>query len=375
MTIAEIISEIGSEIGRTDIDARITSWIQRAINRIYPVRSWSGLHKTYTFSLVASQRSYDLPGYFGKFESVSYDDGGGTGHRLSGIPLPTAEDLYHGSDTGGVPYVYWIKDNKIYLDPIPSGTETITIQLYAGSPNVFLHDINLTDDDGAASEEDLYLDEDAVSTGVGKLYFISPTTTDALIRVALTNNHVHIITVYHSADAATLGVPVYFDEDASIESERLLFVSPTNVNCAVQTNATKEHTHYVQFADDDNAATAGVAVYIEEDVVSQAERLRFISPGDINGTAELILTKDNGIPPFIEAFHELIYLKTLHYGQLWNRRYSEAREIANEYKAALFAAVMHDVDTMDVRPVTRGFGGESSANRRGEWWKQPGVKS
>ena len=378
MTIAEIITEIGAEIGRSDIDAKILTWIQRASNRVYMANQWTGLHKTYTFDSVASQRAYDLPGYYGKIQSVAYDEGGGTGHQLRGLTLPFAQSRYHGSTTEGIPYFYWLNNNKINLEPVPAAAYSMTIELYMGSPNLYIHDINLTDSDTTAADGvAIYLDEDAISTGVGKLYFVSPTTTDALIRIAAANNHYHTVTVYHSADAATLGVQVYFDEDGSNENERLQFVSPTNTNCVVQTNPIKEHTHYVQFVDSDGAAVDGVAVYLDEDVASQAARLLFISPTDTDGTAELILAPGDGIPPFIEAYHEVIYLKILQYGQLWNRRYAEAKEIAGEFNRVLVAVIDHDGYDMGIRPATKGWEGGSSANsnRIGEWWTQPHVKS
>ena len=44
------------------------------------------------------------------------------------------------------------------------------------------------------------------------------------------------------------------------------------------------HSHDIKIDDDDNAATAGVAVYFDEDAAAQEDRLKFVSPTDTDGT-------------------------------------------------------------------------------------------
>jgi hypothetical protein len=325
------------------------------MNRVYLTRTWRGLRSTYTFETVASTRAYDLPEYFSKVYSVAFDSGDDWGQPLLGRTLHRATELFHGQTVEGTPDTYWIKNNQIYLDPIPDSAETITMEVYRGSPNLWLHDWNIQHHATPASfGVQLYLDEDAVQAGIGKLYAVLPNTRDSNIYIATANNHIHTIPIYYSADAATLGVPIYFDDNATPTNEKMVFDSPTYSNCAVQTNATREHTHYIHFKYFDTPSGVGSPVYVDWDQFTAG--MTFANnDGAANATVELIHTPNNGIFPLMEAYHELIYTKAMQYALYWLEKWSEGNTYRDTFRLMVQDAIDRDTETADVRHEAVGW--------------------
>jgi len=78
---------------------------------------------------------------------------------------------------------------------------------------------------------------------------------------------------------APVGVAIYFDEDAVIE-ERLLCVVADNRDLYIPL----DNGEYIRIVDDNDAATKGVAVHFDDNGGTVSERLLFISPTNVDGT-------------------------------------------------------------------------------------------
>lgn len=376
MIISEMITELGYELDRSDIDTRIKLWMQQAINKIYNFHEWTGLKRSWSPTIVASTQAYDLPKNIAKIYSVTYDSGDGIGHRLVGITKERADLEFAGSTVTGIPNFYWLYNGKIYFHSIPASTYTITVSYSSGSPTIYHHNLNITDDDNAATTGvAIYFDEDAVNSKTGKFYFVSPTTTDAIVRLASASNHQHDLKIYHSADAATLGVAVYVDDDGTNSYERMLFVSPTQADGYCESEAFRGHTHYMQLVDDDDVATNGTQLYLDEDDVSKTARILSVTAGDANTTIESVLAHDNGIFPFTESFHDLMYLCALYKGLFWTKQYAEAKERRGEFYQDLLEAKNKDTTKLSIRPRPTGFGMGTSPASVGDHWKIADIRS
>lgn len=340
MQLSDLITEIGLELNRTDIDARIKRWIQQSIDFMFNTLASRDSETSATLTATTLQETLALPLDFGELIEFRYTPGDSSGFQL--VRLSPQEFFRRHADqtTTGYPGEFCIYGNQIYLAVLPQSALPYTITYRKASTNIYIHTLNLTDADGAAaSGVQVYLDEDAVETGIGKLYFVSPTETDGVIQLASLDGHLHNVTIYHSAMAATLGVAWYFDEDGATTSERNLFVSPTGLDCVVQTEKSHLHSHYIEFVDAAGAVSTGVGIYLDEDAASKTGRLLFVSPTNADGTSEIILSPDGSIPPFVERYHEAIFLYAVVRGLRWLKQYAEAGAVEKNANGIL-ASVM-----------------------------------
>ena len=132
----------------------------------------------------------------------------------------------------------------------------------------------MTDDDSAASNgTQVYV----VITDVGGAYLASVTANDASCLVTSEESDDYVA-IEDDDNAATAGVALYFDEDGQ-EDERFQFVSPINADVYLQT----ANGRRIRIKDNDDAATAGVAVYVDDDGATADERLLFVSPTNADG--------------------------------------------------------------------------------------------
>jgi len=137
--------------------------------------------------------------------------------------------------------------------------------------------INVMDDDSAASNGTAVF---LVFAGVGLGNFYSACAGTASVAL-LDDSSADWFPVLYNADPATNlgGTQVYFDEDGA-QGARFLFVSPFNQDFYVATSSGK----LIKIADDDSAATNGVALYVDDDAADATERFLFISPTNVDGT-------------------------------------------------------------------------------------------
>jgi hypothetical protein len=140
--------------------------------------------------------------------------------------------------------------------------------------------VTVTDLDAAASTGvAVYLHTDEIledGSILGHLEFVSPTNADGIGTV---RNGGATYIIRDDDAAATGGLAVYFDEDAAIVDERFVAVVAQNRNAYILLS----DGSFLKIKDLDTAATAGVQVYFDEDATNSYERLLFVSPTDVDG--------------------------------------------------------------------------------------------
>jgi hypothetical protein len=113
----------------------------------------------------------------------------------------------------------------------------------------------------------------------GMPYLCCNMATDTADKI-LTFGSAFTVRITHDADAATGGIQVYFDEDAT-QPYRLLAVLPGLKNESIQTS---DPTNFLPIKYSATANSLGVALYFDD---GADERLEFISPTTVNGAIDL----------------------------------------------------------------------------------------
>lgn len=120
------------ELDSTDIpDTLIDLFVQEGFDHIaHSERRWAFYESSYTFSSVASQRTYTLSSIAPTLESID-----GIEHDLWML-LPISHQLaqgqYAGSSVTGVPTNFSVWGDILYLWPTPSDARTFTMRGYRG---------------------------------------------------------------------------------------------------------------------------------------------------------------------------------------------------------------------------------------------------
>lgn len=139
--------------------------------------------------------------------------------------------------------------------------------------------VGVKDDDSAASNGvALYVHVDETleqGTPLAHLEFVSPTNADGTGTISSGG-----ATFYVQDDdaAATGGVALYFDEDATVADER--FLANTGRDCYVMLS----NGELLKVKHNATPGSAGVQVYFDEDASNSYQRLLFVSPTNANGT-------------------------------------------------------------------------------------------
>lgn len=344
MQISMMITEIGLEIDRTDLDERIKLWIQQAIDFVYSTLPWRSVQKSANLVTVASTRTVSFPSDYGETRMLAYDASDNSGKRVNPLPPKTFFAKYPGTERTGPPIDFTIFENKIHLSPTPDKIYNLDLYYRIASPNIYEHTVIVKDADGAAGTGvQVYVNEDAIGTGEGSLLFVSPTNNDAIMRIQTLDGHTHEFTINDDNDAATNGVAIYLDENSTDVRDRFLFVSPTNQNTVVRSETQRKHNHFLNFRDKDNAASDGVIVYCDEDSTEETERLLFVSPTDIDGSVTIVLDKEKEMSPFIETYHPVIFMYALAFGWKFLGRYDEMVKLLEVGRLLLTSASVSDI--------------------------------
>ena len=141
------------------------------------------------------------------------------------------------------------------------------------------HTLNIIDDDDAASKGT------AVYVVPGTYHEVmahleSTTANDASIAVTTEEGTDGVLVTDSDSPG---GVQIYVDEDASAGPDaRLLCVSPHNMDLFVPLRSGR----LLRIADDDDAATNGVALYVDDDGATTDERFLFVSPTNADATVK-----------------------------------------------------------------------------------------
>ncbi len=83
---------------------------------------WQALHKEYTFTTVNGQADYNLPSDFLYFVNRTFWDGAYKWELLGPITAQQKNILKYGIVGGNIRRKFYIRNNKMYLDPVPTST-------------------------------------------------------------------------------------------------------------------------------------------------------------------------------------------------------------------------------------------------------------
>lgn len=220
-----------------------------------------------------------------KLVTLAFGDGALT-YPSGGVPLPTYAswgfktkldyvNLVDPASASGIVWKYDQANNKLRgYETTAAGTISSTV---GGST------ITVTDDDSAASNGvALYLHIDEVTeqgSYIGHLEFVSPTNADGYFAI---NNGGPQVRVQDDDAAATAGFALYFDEDASPTDNRII-ADIDNVGDA-DVFIMCSNGELIRIVDTDTPGTPGVQLYFDEDAANDYERLLFVSPTNAAGT-------------------------------------------------------------------------------------------
>ena len=135
----------------------------------------------------------------------------------------------------------------------------------------------ITDADGAAGAGNVVIYLHTNDGVTGWLEFVSPTNADGLITIS--DGGAKVV-VKDNDNAATDGFAVYVDEDA-VDGARLLAICPSLTTIYVPVVGGGGMIPITYAAD---PTTDGVAIYLDEDGTETFERLLFIGPSNVDAT-------------------------------------------------------------------------------------------
>lgn len=115
-----------------------------------------------------------------------------------------------------------------HLESVTAGDASVHFDIGNGGPRVRVKD----DDAAATGGLQVYFDEDASSPD--SRFLVNNTVTGKDVFVFGSDGSA--VRIKHDANAASVGVALYLDDDAANIYERLLFVSPTNVDGSYATD-------------------------------------------------------------------------------------------------------------------------------------------
>lgn len=326
MRLSQLITEVGYEVDRTSIDDRVKYWIQQSVDVLYGAVPRRERERVATLTTVNAQKWLNVPTDYGDYESV-YN---AANEKLTYVP-PLKFFAKNQVMTSGTPEIFTFWNNQFLLAPIPDAVVVLTLNYLLEKPNIYVHNLTVEHQASMVGYVQVYIDEDGISAGEGKLLFVSPTTTDARILLQTVDGHQHEVIVYH--DAAAASHPAwYFDETAANAWERNFFVSPTVADTVIKTENNRRHHHYLKFIHnpDPTAYPDGnnVEVYLDEDNNARDLRLAFISPTATDGTNELVHTAEGELPGFLERYQGVLHELAATRGHRFNRDYAWAKEHA-----------------------------------------------
>ncbi len=327
MLLTEIITEIGYEVDRTGIDDRVKFWLQQGINTAYVALPKEERQRIATLTTAPGEQAVNEPSDFGDIIAM-YNAGKVDLRQLTPADF-FAQNRASASDTPEE-FIYW--NRQFLFSPIPDAAVPFTLNYNIEHPNIYVHNLTIEHKASMSGYVQVYVDENGISVGEGKLLFVSPTAEDAKVWIQTANKHRHEVTIYHDAAAATNGVPWYFDETATNAYERNFFISPTKAATSIKTDNFRKHHHYLNFIHNPDPTTFpdanNVAVYIDEDNVDRTLRLAFISPTTTSGTNELVHTSDGSLPGMLERYHPVVFELAVAKGQRFNKNYEWAAQHA-----------------------------------------------
>lgn len=340
MRLVDMRSELLDAIDRVssiNIDNKATFWIQNAIDLVYATLTKRERQITSTLTTVASQQGLNVPSDFGDIVNIKNS----LNQKLNFL---TPDEFFtrHSSETAeGTPTDFCFFNRQFLFNPIPNAVISLDVLYDLDRPNIWTHNLTIDHQASMSSYVQVYIDEDGIETGEGKLLFVSPTTADAKVWIQTADGHRHEVIVYHDASAASHPL-WYFDEDATNAWEGNFFISPTKVETVIKTENYRGHHHYLYFTHNPDPTTYpdgnNVGVFIDEDLTDRTLRLAFISPTTADGTNELVHAKQAEFPGFLERYHSAVFALAVASGHEFNKQF-DLSKAATERATALLAII------------------------------------
>jgi hypothetical protein len=179
-TILEIVKSFCSETGLSEPTSVIGSTddqnkqILALANRegkefaglACPFGGWQSLHTEYTFTTVNGQASYSLPSDLEYFAYETFWDGARRWELVGPIDAQEKQLLRYGNIASGPRRKFYIRADKIYLDPVPTvDGETIAFDYYSNAW-VLAEDGVTTKSRFSVDTDTLKIDEDCFIMGL-----------------------------------------------------------------------------------------------------------------------------------------------------------------------------------------------------------------
>lgn len=104
------------------------------------------------------------------------------------------------------------------------------------------------------------------ASGAGTPFLCSVTAASTRAEFRLESNlgHTHIVDVKDNDGSEAGETALYYDDDATNVNERILCVNPEDRDRYIMCEENYGHSHKIKITDDDNAATAGIALTLDD---------------------------------------------------------------------------------------------------------------
>ena len=126
MTLSELLVDLKARIGSDPevTDAKMTTWINRALLVFCNEQDWSWLETSTVDSTIADQQSYDLPSDYGRLVELQVDGSASSPNPYTLVPWEQRVLAVAGATQVS------IYGGKYYLYPIPTTSGTNNIDIY-----------------------------------------------------------------------------------------------------------------------------------------------------------------------------------------------------------------------------------------------------
>lgn len=119
-TYSELLTELDAFLNRSDLTARIPTFIKLFESRVSRILRTPEMEEEYTFAIAAGVNTYALPSDFLGARAVYYDD-----EELLAVSPAVSRSNYDPDE--GIPVAYSIVGTDMVLVPTPNASDTVTL--------------------------------------------------------------------------------------------------------------------------------------------------------------------------------------------------------------------------------------------------------
>jgi hypothetical protein len=347
MRLSEMETEVHYQLDREDasITDRVRFWIQNSIDLVYAALPKEERQRTAALTTVDGQQYLDVPGDYGEFLRIVDSDEQKLEYKT---PLEFF-NRHTGFTDSGAPKIFTFWNNQFLFSPIPNAGLSLDLHYFIERPNIYNHNLQMTRDASASSNgTQIYIDEDGIADGEGKLLSVTANNADTVGLLEAADGHKHELPIYDDDNAATNGVPWYFDESEAIN----YFISPTKTyETVVKTNAYRRHSHILNFVHNPDPTAYPNAenkiVYVDEDNVDMGARIIFAAHGGVTVNQSTILAEQGVFPGFLERYHSIVFELAVAKGLRFDKKYEQAKLHAEIAQGMMSLIAGKDIGKLD----------------------------